>query len=258
MPKDINEAVREVCLSLPEAEEFVSHGAPNFRVRKGKIFAVYAVNTHGDGRIALWLNSPAGAQAVHVQSDPGRFFVPPYVGPRGWLGVQLNQGLSWPTIAELVREAYRNTAPPKLAAQIGHIVQIAAPTMTVAADEFDPMQSATAQKVLKRLRAHCLELPETSESVQYGYPIWRAGKKTFALLYFLDQRLTMGSWVGADMQSMLIEDSRYRVPPYMGHHGWIALDVSTRCDWNEVAGLVDQSYRHFALKRMLAQFDAAS
>jgi predicted DNA-binding protein (MmcQ/YjbR family) len=258
MAKDINEAVRQVCLSLPETEEFVSHGSPNFRVKKGKIFAVYAVNTHGDGRIALWLNSPAGAQALHVQSDPERFFVPPYVGPRGWLGMQLDKGLSWQSIAELVHEAYRNTAPARLTAQIGKTVQIAAPTSTLAAEDFDPMQSATAQKVLKKFRALCLGFPETSEAMQFGNPIWRAGKKAFALIYFLDKRLTLGFWVGAEMQSMLSEDSRYRIPPYMGHNGWIALDVSKRCDWEEVAGLLDQSYRHFALKRMLAQLGPAS
>ena len=72
MTKDISQAVREVCLSFPETEEFVSHGSPNFRVRKGKIFATYVVNHHGDGRIALWLNAPDGAQAHYVApSDPG-------------------------------------------------------------------------------------------------------------------------------------------------------------------------------------------
>jgi hypothetical protein len=61
MAKDINDAVREVCLSFPEAEQFMAHGSPNFRVR-GKTFAMYTVNHHGDGRVSLWLNSPPGAQ----------------------------------------------------------------------------------------------------------------------------------------------------------------------------------------------------
>jgi predicted DNA-binding protein (MmcQ/YjbR family) len=258
MAKDINEAVRRVCLSFPEAEEFVSHGSPNFRVKKGKIFAVYAVNTHGDGRIALWLNAPQGAQALHVQADPKNFFIPPYVGPRGWLGVQLDRGLSWQRIAELVREAYVNTAPAKLSAAIGKTVVVQAPKTTLAAEDFDPLQSATAQKVLKRFRTLCLKLPETTEAIQFGYPVWRAGKKAFALIYFLDKRLTLGFWTGAEMQSMLIEDARFRIPPYMGHNGWIALDISKRCDWNEIAVLAEQSYRHFALKRMLAQLDTTS
>lgn len=253
MTGDINEAVRKVCLSLPEAEEFISHGAPNFRVRKGKIFAVYAVNTHGDRRIALWLNAPAGAQALHVQSDSQIFFVPPYVGPRGWLGVELNKGLSWQRIAELVREAYLNTAPPKLHALVGKTVQINAPVTTLTVTDFDPMQAADAQKTLKKFRTICLAFPETNEAEQFGFPIWRAGKKTFAQMYFLEQRMRLGFRVGAQMQSMLCADSRYRVPPYMGHNGWIALDVSKRCDWDEIRALAEQSYRHFALKRMLAQ-----
>ena len=98
MPRDISQAVRDACLWLPEAEEFVSHGSPNFRVR-GKTFATYAVNHHGDGRVALWLNAPAGAQELHVEAEPRHFFVPPYVGPRGWLGVILDRGIDWHRIA---------------------------------------------------------------------------------------------------------------------------------------------------------------
>lgn len=105
MAKDINQAVREVCLSLPETEEYLSHGSPNFRVLKGKTFATYVVNHHGDGRIALWLNAPEGAQAHYVGAEPRHFFVPPYVGPSGWLGVNLDTGVSWKRIAALVREA---------------------------------------------------------------------------------------------------------------------------------------------------------
>lgn len=83
MAKDINAAVREVCLSFPEAEEYLSHGSPNFRVR-GKTFATYAVNHHGDGRVALWLCAPPGSQELHVKAEPKYYFVPPYVGPRGF------------------------------------------------------------------------------------------------------------------------------------------------------------------------------
>ena len=94
MARDVHQAVREACLWLPEADEFVSHGSPNFRVR-GKSFATYVVNHHGDGRVALWLNALPGAQEHHVRSEPAHFFVPAYVGPRGWLGVLLNSGLQW-------------------------------------------------------------------------------------------------------------------------------------------------------------------
>ena len=75
MARDIHQAVREVCLWLPEAEEFLSHGSPNFRVR-GKTFATYAVNHHGDGRVALWLNALPGSQDLHVEAEPAHFVVP--------------------------------------------------------------------------------------------------------------------------------------------------------------------------------------
>src|SRR6202000_2384180 len=110
MARDIYQAVREACLWLPEAEEFTSHGSPNFRVR-GKTFATYVVNHHGDGRVALWLNAPPGAQELHVEAEPRHFFIPPYVGPRGWLGVILDRGIDWRRIAGLVREGYEKVAP---------------------------------------------------------------------------------------------------------------------------------------------------
>src|SRR5262249_44786550 len=103
--KSIYETVREVCLSFPETEEVVSHGFPDFRVR-GKTFATYSVNHHGDGRVALLLNAPTGSQDHYVKNEPKHFFVPPYVGPRGWVGVDLNKGLSWRRIPSIVRQAY--------------------------------------------------------------------------------------------------------------------------------------------------------
>ena len=89
--KDISQAVREVCLWFPEAEEILSHGSPDFRVR-GKTFATYVINHHGDGRIALWLNAPQGAQDHCVQQEPKHYFVPPYVGPRGLARRESGQG----------------------------------------------------------------------------------------------------------------------------------------------------------------------
>jgi predicted DNA-binding protein (MmcQ/YjbR family) len=255
MARDISQAVREVCRSFPQAEEFLSHGSPNFRVR-GKTFATYVVNHHGDGRIALWLNAPAGAQEQRVGTEPKYFFVPPYVGPRGWLGVHLDKGLSWKRIAALVREAYEKVAPPPLAAAIGKTIEIEPPTAALDPTEVDPMSSKRAQSVLKSLRKICLALPEGSEALQFGSPVWRAGKKTFACAYHQAGRLRLAFWVGVDRQGLLTADERYEVPAYMGHNGWIALDVTKHCDWQEVQALVLDSYRHFALKRMLRILDA--
>jgi predicted DNA-binding protein (MmcQ/YjbR family) len=253
MAMDVSQAVRAVCLSFPEAEEKPSHGSPDYRVR-GKSFASFVVNHHGDGRVALWLNLAPGAQQAYCEAEPRHFFVPPYVGPRGWLGVNLDKGLSWKRIAELVRDAYEKVAPQSLATAIGKTVVISTPVTPLAAVQIDPMQSKRAQAVLKALRKICLALPETSEATQFGSPVWRAGKKSFACAHARERRLTLSFWVGMDGQDLAILDARYHVPPYIGHNGWIAQD----CDWDEVRALVRTSYRHFAQKRMLRVLDGSS
>jgi len=109
---------RKICLALPETTEKVAWGAPTFRV-KDKIFAMFTANHHGDGRIALWCNAPPGAQEELIGSDPVHFFRPAYVGPRGWVGVRLDGTLDWGVIAMIVLEAYKTTAPKRLAALVG-------------------------------------------------------------------------------------------------------------------------------------------
>jgi predicted DNA-binding protein (MmcQ/YjbR family) len=252
MTKDISQAVREVCLSFPEAEEFLSHGSPNFRVR-GKTFASYTINHHGDGRVSLWLNAPRGAQEMHVGTEPKYFFVPPYVGPRGWLGVHLDKGLSWKRIAALVRSAYENSAPRPLADEIGKTIVITPPKAKLTAEQMDPMQSKRAQAVLKPLHKIVGAWPEVSQDKQFGAPVWRAGKKTFLQAYYSDSKYKLGFWVGVHRQGLLTADRRFEIPPYMGHIGWIALDVTKRLDLDEVSALARESYRHFALQRMLNQ-----
>jgi hypothetical protein len=83
--------VRRICLALPEAHEKIAWGEPTFRVRD-KLFAMFANNHHGDGRIALWCKAAPGAQEDLVAADPKHFFVPPYVGKAGWLGIRLDRG----------------------------------------------------------------------------------------------------------------------------------------------------------------------
>jgi hypothetical protein len=107
--------VRRICLALPEAHEKIAWGAPTFRVRDRQ-FVMYLDNHHGDGRLALWIKAPPGAQEALVGADPERFFVPPYVGPAGWLGLRLDRGLDWGVVAGLVRDGYLEAAPKKLRA----------------------------------------------------------------------------------------------------------------------------------------------
>jgi hypothetical protein len=248
--KDLQQTVRDLCLWLPQAEEFMSHGSPNFRVC-GKTFATYVVNHHGDGRVALWLPASAGAQEHHVRAFPAHFFVPPYVGVRGWLGVRLDRGLGWKRVAALVREAYLHVAPRRLLVGVGAVPAIAAPRKMPTLRDIDPFQSRRGKAVLAILRRVCLELPETSEGSQFGHPVWKVGTRAFAIARYEDTTLTACFWVGAAQQSLLTSDPRFRIPPYFGHRGWMALDVSEHSDRSEIASLALQSYRHFALKRML-------
>jgi hypothetical protein len=111
--------LRRLCLALPEAHEVEAWGEPTFRVRK-KLFAMYADagNHHGDGRCAVWCKAAPGNQALMVRAAPDRFFVPPYVGPSGWVGIYLDAGTDWNELAELLRDSWRMTAPKKLLAQL--------------------------------------------------------------------------------------------------------------------------------------------
>jgi predicted DNA-binding protein (MmcQ/YjbR family) len=254
MAKEIPEAVREVCLSFPESEEYLSHGSPNFRVR-GKTYASYLVNHHGDGKVALWLGSPPGAQEQLVRDEPEYFFVPPYVGHRGWLGVELDKGLDWRRIAGLVREAYEKVAPASLAQQIGKTIVIARPKAKLADEERDPLSAPAVQRLLQPLREYCLSLPQASEDPRFGAPSWQAGKRTFATAYRYDGELSFSFWVGVEQQGLYTGDKRFFIPPYMGHNGWISLRVGSKPNWKEIRSLALHSYRHFALKRMLQQLE---
>ena len=109
------ERLRRIIAGLPETSEKLSHGAPTFWGGK-KTFASFALNHHGDGRVALWCKVPPGMQEALVDSDPKSFFVPPYVGPSGWVGIRLDRKLSWDVIAGLLEEGWRMVAPRRAVA----------------------------------------------------------------------------------------------------------------------------------------------
>ena len=106
------ERLRAICLAFPEAQEAGGVGNPTFKVR-GKIFAMRH-SLHGVERWSMWCKAPPGAQQVIVGSDPKRFFVPPYVGSKGWIGAYLDVEQDWDELADLIEESYRMTAPKKL------------------------------------------------------------------------------------------------------------------------------------------------
>lgn len=110
--------VRAACHALPEVEERPSHGAPTFFVRGKKSFVMFHDDHHGDGRLALWVAAAPGVQAEQVDEEPERFFVPPYVGHRGWLGVRLDHSPDWDEVAGICADAYRQVAPKGLMARL--------------------------------------------------------------------------------------------------------------------------------------------
>ncbi|HLU60518.1 MAG TPA: MmcQ/YjbR family DNA-binding protein [Pseudonocardia sp.] len=110
------ERLRAICTALPEVTERRSHGEPTWFVRKS--FVMFA-DHHHDDRLAFWCAAPPGVQEELVAADPRRFFRPPYVGVRGWVGVYLDvPDVDWTEIEELVTDAYRQVAPKRLAARL--------------------------------------------------------------------------------------------------------------------------------------------
>lgn len=112
------DVVRRSALVLPEATERLSHGAPAFFVGTAPQFASFVDGdyyTRG-GDFGIWCAAPQGAQDELVDTEPDRFFVPPYVGGRGWVGLRLDAGLDQPELAAILRDAYRAVAPPRLRA----------------------------------------------------------------------------------------------------------------------------------------------
>ena len=114
MPDDPTGRLRAICLALPEAVEKQAWGDPTFRVRE----RIFAMERRGDGRVSLWCKASVGSQEVLVGADPDRFFVPPYVGHKGWIGMRLDRDPDWDEVAEVVRRSYRLIAPKRLAALV--------------------------------------------------------------------------------------------------------------------------------------------
>lgn len=114
MSDDPLERLRAICLALPEAVEGAGVGSPSFKVRE-KIFAMqHPMNN----RPSMWCKAQKGFQEMLVNTDPDHFFVPPYVGHHGWVGVWLDVDLDWGQIRDLVEESYRLTAPKRLSKQV--------------------------------------------------------------------------------------------------------------------------------------------
>jgi hypothetical protein len=114
----IEARIRAGCLAFPEVTEKASHGAPAFFVAKRQFLMLWRDGHHGNDFPCLWCAAPLGAQEELVETDPDRFFRPPYVGGRGWIGVHLDGDVDWDEIAVICKDAYSVVAPPKLVAML--------------------------------------------------------------------------------------------------------------------------------------------
>jgi predicted DNA-binding protein (MmcQ/YjbR family) len=106
--------LREICLTLPEAFEKEAWGECTFRVTGGSMFAMTDSNHHGSGHFAVWVKAPPMVQEILVKSDGKRFFVPPYMGPKGWVGVRLDYKVNWDEAAGILKDGYLMSAPKRL------------------------------------------------------------------------------------------------------------------------------------------------
>lgn len=107
-----------ICLSLPEVEERLSHGEPAWFIRNGKQFVSLDDHHHGADHLGFWCAAPEGMQSALIDAGADRYFVPPYVGHRGWIGVRLDRSPDWREIEELVFDAYLTVAPKHLATKL--------------------------------------------------------------------------------------------------------------------------------------------
>ena len=243
--KDWAQFTHTLCMRFPEAEHLISHGAPNYRIGRGKIFALFALNHHGDGRAALWVNAPAGAhEQFEASKDSVKYFIPPYLGVRGWLGLDLN-ALSAQEILARLREAYLHTLPERKHPAVSAALEsIEAPTLPLdcSVANLDPLQSPLAAEVLEKLRARFSGQSPVQETTSYGMPCWRTGAgksgKAFAMLFDHQKQLALMLNAGPELQSLVLQDSLYFSPPYFGARGWVACLLSQTGTLDEIEDLL--------------------
>lgn len=128
MSKKELQRVRRICSTLPETTERLSHGEPTFFV-KDKVYVMFANNHHNDGHIAVWLPVPSGLQATLIETAPETFFKPPYVGVRGWVGIELNE-ISDADLTYHIQVAWELIAPKRLLAKVRANGDTARPSRT--------------------------------------------------------------------------------------------------------------------------------
>ena len=124
--------LREVCRALPEAFEKEAWGECTFRVTGGSMFAMTDNNHHQSGHQAVWVKAPPIVQEILVKSDGRRFFVPPYMGRKGWVGVRLDYEVNWDEVAAILKDGYLMSAPKRLGGHVPSAMDEAASMSNIA------------------------------------------------------------------------------------------------------------------------------
>ncbi|MGH7296712.1 MAG: MmcQ/YjbR family DNA-binding protein [Polyangiaceae bacterium] len=245
--------VREICLGFPAAEEKLSHGAPAFHVR-GKMFLSFVDDHHGDGHLAVWCKSTPEEQRRLVAGNPARFYVPPYVGVKGWVGVNVDaKNADWIELSILVEEAWRSIAPPKVLRGEAPAPRKRLPPA--------PARVQTDEKVARaayeRLTALCTKHPGVEVDREGRHATYRVRKKVFA--YFLDNHHgdgVVGACVRGDRRAnaaaIEADPKRYFSPAYVGPRGYLGIRLDlARVDWKDVAARLAAAFRSVAPKSLL-------
>jgi hypothetical protein len=200
------------------------------------MFLTFVDDHHGDGRLAVWCKSTHEEQRRLVASNPARFFVPPYVVVKGWVGVLVHpRDADWIELSILVEEAWASVAPPRVRNQ--PLVAKAPPSKVVRV-KTDPEMARAA---LERLTAVCLALPDVTCERERNYATFRVKKKPF--VYFVDNHHGDGivaACVKGDKReharAIASDPARFYLPAYIGAHGYLGIRIDAkRVDWKLVA-----------------------
>jgi hypothetical protein len=245
-PSDlVLDRLRSVCAGFPGAEEKLSYGSPAFHVR-GRLFAVF-VDNHSEG-IAVWCKAALDEQRARVADAPDRFFVPPYMGPKGWVGVHLDRpNTDWIDLAILLERGWSDIAPPSVVR--AGLQPRRPPPVRPTTD------AARAKAALERVTSVCLTLPGALVEREGRHASFSIGKKAFA--YFLDNHhgdAIIGVCVRApklEAQGLARKEPKiFYLPAYIGGRGWVGIRVdAARVDWRDLADRIAESYRGVAPRR---------
>jgi hypothetical protein len=247
--------VRDVCMVFPGTEEKLSHGAPSF-FAAGKMFISFVDDHHGDGRLAVWAKASPEKQRALVASDADVYFVPPYVGVKGWVGVRLDRPRTdWIELSMIVEEGWSSVATPALKRETGKPRPAPPPP-----PERKTTDLKTARAALEKLSKLCLALPEATIEREGSHATFRVGKKTFC--YFLDNHhgdgIIAASYKvepkGAHAKMARKEPKRFFLPAYIHSRGWVGerLDVA-KVDWPGLRERITASWASAAPKKLAAR-----